>query len=330
MRRALAGLTLLVLAAAAEAQAPPSFREGVIAFEKKEWKNAEKAMRDAIAGNPKEVDGTVQISGQWFETYVPHYFLARSLAKLGRCQEALAEFAESERQGVTPAIGDFARHLESRDGCRPGGKGAKAPRVTSEVTVPFGEERIPPATTQTVPPPPETRANDAPRALLGSAIAGGTQLLQSSQRESGDRVAAARGVLENAMRAAKSLSSNASPADVELRARSVEQAVANLQVVRRIETRTRLTMAVDAYLRGNYAETARLLGDGEFGDRAAAAEAALFRAAARHALYRIGGQRDDALRQQVAMDLQHYRALRPGGHPDPRVFPPAFIAMTRR
>src|SRR5206468_2300561 len=105
-----------------------------------EWAEAEKAMREAIAGNPKETEGTVSIAGSWFETYVPHYFLARALAKEGKCQEALVEFAESERQGVTPSIPDFARYLKTRSGCRPEAKAEKPPREISVVEVPFGGE----------------------------------------------------------------------------------------------------------------------------------------------------------------------------------------------
>ena len=120
---------LLMLATMAQAQAPTSFREGVLAFEKKEWKDAERLMRETIAVNPKETAGTVSIAGSWFETYVPHYFLARALARQGKCEEALQEFAETERQGVTPTIPDFARHLQTRGGCKPHAKPAKPKEV---------------------------------------------------------------------------------------------------------------------------------------------------------------------------------------------------------
>ena len=63
---------------------------------------------------------------------------------------------------------------------------------------------------------------------------------------------------------------------------------------------------------------------------AAAGEAALLRAASRHALYRIGGAQDAKLLAQIARDLNEYRALRPGGRPDPRLFPPSFVAMAGR
>jgi tetratricopeptide (TPR) repeat protein len=240
----------LLIATSLYAQAPPSFREGVLAFEKKEWKNAERLMREAIAGNPKETEGTVSIAGSWFETYVPHYFLARALARQGKCAEALKEFEESERQGVTPTIPDFARHLQTRGGCKPQAKAAKPKEIVLETTVPFAED---------VAPAP------APVALDPNAA-----------------------------------------------------------------TRLRLRAAMNSYLHGRYAEALRVLTQSRFDDRAAAAEAALFRAASRHALYRSGGEKDGAAMKQIAEDIALYRALRPEGKPDPRVFPPGFIALLER
>lgn len=262
MRRSLP--LLLFFAVTLQAQAPPSFREGVIAFEKKEWKNAEKLMREAVAANPKESEGTVSIAGSWFETYVPHYFLARALARQGKCEEALVEFAETERQGVTGTIPDFARHLQTRGGCKPQAKAAKPKEIVFETTVPFGEEA--PAPVKAAPPIKTPTPVPVPKPTA--------------------------------------------------------------PVVDYAPTRQRLRAALNSYLHGRYDESARLLMQ-PFDDRAANAEAALLRAAARHALYRIGGEKDAALRAQIAEDLAVYRSLRPNAKPDPRVFPPGFIALTR-
>lgn len=251
-----------------DAQAPPSFRDGVMAFEKKEWAEAERLMREAVAGNPTETEGTVRIAGQWFETYVPHYFLARALAKQGKCAEALKAFAESERQGVTPAISDFKRHLDTRGGCKAAPK-PKTEKVVGEVVVPFGEEEL-----GTKTPIPATVV---------------------------------------------------APVRVPPRENVPETGTPD----RNLETRARLSAAVTAYLRGEYELTARLLSGAEPTDRTAAAEAALFRAAARYALYRSGGEQESALRDQMTRDVRRYRELRPNGKPDPRVFSPGFIALVR-
>jgi hypothetical protein len=264
-------LALFVLAAIAiEAQAPPSFREGVLAFEKKDWAIAERLMRETIAGNPNEVNGTVSIAGSWFETYVPHYFLARALAKQGRCSEALAEFAESERQGVTPAIPDFAAHLKTRDGCGSQSKKETKPKKVDVVVVPFEPEPVPKTTTHAPIELPQ------PKATTHAPI--------------------------------EPPPISPSPSN---------------------DTGTRLVAGIAAYLRGDYEQTTTLLSASKFTDRAAAAEAALFRAAARDALYRIGGSKSDALRRDVERDLKTYRQLNPNGHPDTRVFPPRFVAMVR-
>ena len=244
MRKALL-LALLLATATLNAQAPPSFAKGVLAFEKKEWPAAEQLMREAVAGNPKEVDGTVRIEGQWFETYVPHYFLARALAKQGKCAEALKHFEESERQGVTPAIPDFARHLNTRGGCKPAAAKGKGGKVLTEVVVPFGDEAPP---------------------------------------------------------------------------------TADPVVAPKVDIRQRLSSAVKSYLHGRYDESLRVLASVQL-EGPAAGEAALLRAANRHALYRIGGEKDAKLRAQIDSDLREYHQRRPNARPDPRMFPPAFVAM---
>jgi tetratricopeptide (TPR) repeat protein len=283
MRRSLL-LLAFPLALTIQAQAPSSFREGVLAFEKGEWAKAETAMRATIAVNPKEVEGTVSIAGSWFETYVPHYFLARALAKQGKCAEALKEFAESERQGVTPTISDFARHLSTRDGCGGQAKAAKPPREVTEVTVPFGEGEDVPATK------PEVGKPAVAKPPLAKPL--GTKPSVVPPRPS----------------------TASSPPSVDPRIAA---------------EKTRLSAAATDYLRGRYAEAVRQLDPAQFNDRAATAEAALLRAASQYALYRIGGEKDEALKREIDLDLQTYRALRGGAHPDPRVYPPSFVALTR-
>ena len=90
-----------------------------------------------------------------------------------------------------------------------------------------------------------------------------------------------------------------------------------------------LSAVMTEYVRGRYAEAVRLVDSTQPVDRTIAAEAALFRAASRHALYRIGGEKDETLKRAIELDLQTYRAFRGRELPDPRVFPPSFIAKTR-
>jgi hypothetical protein len=278
---------VLLLALSAHAQAPSTFKDGVLAFEKGEWAKAEQLMRETIAANPRESEGTVSIAGSWFETYVPHYFLARALAKQGKCAEALKAFAETERQGVTPSIPDFARHLRTRGGCKAASKEEKPKKVIGEVEVPFED----------VAPAPRGAPASEPAATPPSSR-------QGSSREAGRQDAGVAAGRVPALR---------------------EPALP----VPDLETRARLTTGIRAYLEGQYEVAVRVL-DGQPFPGAAAAEAALFRAAAREALYRIGGEQDDALRAAFENDLRSYRDARPARKPDPRIFPPRFIAMTER
>jgi tetratricopeptide (TPR) repeat protein len=277
-------LLALLLAVGAQAQAPAQFKEGVLAFEKGEWARAEKLMRETIAVNPRESEGTVSIAGAWYETYVPHYFLARSLAKQGKCDEALRAFEETERQGVTPAISDFARHLRTRGGCKPAAKAEKPPRVIGEVEVPFEDV----ATTTRGAPASQPAATPSATALPSRRPG-----RQDAGVAAGKDAGAPQGVIN-------------------------------------VETRARLITGIRAYLEGQYEVAVGVLDEKPFTDRAAAAEAALFRAAARDALHRIGGEKDDALRAAVETDLRIYRELRSKRTPNPRIFPPRFIAMAER
>jgi hypothetical protein len=269
-------LVALLAATFAQAQAPTTFKEGVMAFEKKEWANAERLMRETIAGNPNESEGTVQIAGAWYETYVPHYFLARALARQGKCAEALKHFAESERQGVTPAIPDFARHLNTRGGCKPAAKAAPKQKEIDAFEVPFEDVPVTPKKKDVVVAPKPDPVAPKPDVVPPKPTSDPVKPPQPSREQ--------------------------------------------------IEMRARLSAAVNAYLRGEYELATRMLND-PFADRTAAAEAALFRAASRHALYRIGGEKDATLRAQLKRDLAQYRSLRPGARPDARMFPPSFVAL---
>jgi len=266
------GVALVLFAAPLHAQAPTSFREGVLAFEKQEWSKAERLMRETIAANPTESEGTVSIAGQWFETYVPHYFLARALARQGKCAEALTAFAETERQGISPAIEDFARHLKTRGGC-------KGSREIS-IDVPLAGGTLPPkprATTSSTPIPPKKTPPITPPKSIAPAPPPKTPPSKPAVLDAG--------------------------------------------------TRAWLTTALTAYLRGQYADSVRLLSGKEPSDRDASAHAALIRAAAQHALYRMGGEQDASLRDAAVRELARYRSLLPGGRPDPRLFPPSLIAL---
>lgn len=90
-----------------------------------------------------------------------------------------------------------------------------------------------------------------------------------------------------------------------------------------------LVAGVDAYLRGDYAASVRILDGAEFDDERSRRHALLFRAAARHALFLLGHGRDRSLQTRAAADLRGYRQLQPQPSLDPRVFSPRFVQFAR-
>jgi hypothetical protein len=127
MTRRLAGLLGAVALAAlpasptARAQGEPSFldayKAGIDAVEAEDWPRAEGLMHTAIAGRAEEADRLIRHFH--LKPYLPHFYLGLALAEQGRCDEALASFAESARQGVVTGFGDEIAILRAREAsCR--------------------------------------------------------------------------------------------------------------------------------------------------------------------------------------------------------------------
>jgi len=79
-----------------------------------------------------------------------------------------------------------------------------------------------------------------------------------------------------------------------------------------------------AYFAADYPLTLRLLAKASFPDRRAAAQAALFRAAARMALYWRGADQNQSLLAAARKDIQEGRRMDPGLKVNARVFSPRF------
>lgn len=96
------------------------------------------------------------------------------------------------------------------------------------------------------------------------------------------------------------------------------------------DSSTRLRLAIQSYLRGQYQETTAILANAEMPDGVLKAQAALFRAAAQYASAALAGDKGVDASAKIASDLTIYRRLQPGGNPDPRVFSPAFISFVKQ
>jgi len=90
-----------------------------------------------------------------------------------------------------------------------------------------------------------------------------------------------------------------------------------------------LVRAAEAYFGGRYDEAAALLDRITGLSGRPAAQAHLLRAAARFALFRIGGEQDATLRQRILDDVAACRRVDPALAPDPEAFPPPFADLFR-
>jgi hypothetical protein len=90
------GVALLLVASAATADYKDDYRRGLEAQARKDWAEAARLMRAAIAERPQE-EGL--LSSGLLRRYTPHYHLGVALAELGDCRAAVEAFDSSERQG---------------------------------------------------------------------------------------------------------------------------------------------------------------------------------------------------------------------------------------
>lgn len=113
-----AAALLLLAAVPAAADFKQDYLKGVEALDKGNWAEAATLLRSAMAGESRE-NARIKFYGVRFEPYLVHFQLGEALARLGECREAIAQFDESERQGVIQGVGNLYDRLKaSRDRCR--------------------------------------------------------------------------------------------------------------------------------------------------------------------------------------------------------------------
>ncbi len=86
----------------------------------------------------------------------------------------------------------------------------------------------------------------------------------------------------------------------------------------------KLDQAVDAYFSGDYDTAIRLVSESSFRQRKARAHALLLRAAARYALFLLGGETDYALRGQATEDVVACKGIDSELTPEEDIFSPRF------
>ncbi|HEY6553043.1 MAG TPA: hypothetical protein VI669_06790, partial [Vicinamibacteria bacterium] len=82
-----------------------------------------------------------------------------------------------------------------------------------------------------------------------------------------------------------------------------------------------------AFFGGQYPQAVALLEGAERLPGRAGAQALMLRAAARHALYQIGGEKDAGLLASAQADARAARRLDPRAAPDPQAFSPRFVQV---
>jgi hypothetical protein len=105
-----AAVSVLLVSMPVRADYKSEYKDGVKAFEKKNYALAESKLRAAIETSPVSEE-KVRIYGMRFEPYLPHHYLGLTLAARGQCQQALNSFANASNQSVLSALrtgGEFS------------------------------------------------------------------------------------------------------------------------------------------------------------------------------------------------------------------------------
>jgi hypothetical protein len=355
-------LTLLALSASAglaSADYKDSYKQGVEAIEKSRWADAARLMQEAIASKSAEGE-TIRFYGQRFETYLPHFYLGLALFNSGDCVGALRSWAISESQGAVRKSEQYKTLTKNRGACEAKATPPK-PTPAAPATPPPGPDPAAVAQATQAAEAALKRADDAARAvaalqgdpLLGPAWSQDAALGPVQERAK-EALAAARAKLdagrkkpdlgqigearEAADRVAQQfdgLSSHAARRRTELSAASKPtppEPVAATPTATPIKgpPPPQLLAGARAFFGAQYAQTVALLAGADGLPGRAGAQSLMLRAAARHALYLIGGEKDSGLLSSAKADARASRRLDPLGAPDPQAFSPRFVELFKQ
>lgn len=362
---ALAVATLLAVSAPVHADYKDDYRKGVTAIDDKKWEEGIRLMRAALASQPKEGE-SVKLYGMRFEPYLPHYYLGYALYQTGDCTGAVAAWQASEDQGAIRKMSQYKQLVKHKDTCetrlaesKPTAKPAEATKEPTKEPTRAAEAR------PTGPDPAVVQARQSAEAEISRAQQAADRVvllsrdtglapLWSSDAALGGRQRQALEQLTNARArmdaATQKQDARALGEARELASRVTQQlesvhadGLARRQRLAQQQTPTpaktpdgpqvataapaELMQAARAYFAGDYRRAADTLAQVDYPAGRAAAQARLFRAAARYALFVTGGQKDDDLRKAAIADVLACRRLDAGLQPDPQAFSPRFIGF---
>jgi tetratricopeptide (TPR) repeat protein len=360
MRRPAILLFLLLAAVEARADYKDSYRKGMEALDRKRWDEVARYMREAIGENPTEGE-RIKLYGLRFETYLPHFHLGAAYLNLGNCDLATKSFETSRTQGAIRSHPKWPELLDGLKSCEGSGPAPKppspsaAPTTTPTTTMKAGPDAAQVAQAVQAAEGALSGAEESGRAVtqlaadprlsavwsrepdLGRAEAEGREALAAARaRLDAGRRGSDLGLLgdarEQATRARERLERVRSAA--ERKRESLQPTPAPAPPTTTLKAAEGVTPAdlmagAQAYFAGRYDEAVRLL-EPSVGLRGrAGVQAKLLRAAARHALYRAGGEKDAVLRRQAADDVTACRRADPSLVPDSAAFSPQFLDFFR-
>jgi hypothetical protein len=360
---AFVGTSALLWPAAARADYKDDFKAGRQAIDKSNWAEAARLMRAAASAQPKEGE-QVKYYGMRYETYLPQYYLGLALFNTGDCQGALEAWRASEAQDAIKKAKEYKDLVKNKGTCETRTAEAK-PTATTKPEATRTEAK--PEARPTGPDPAVaaarreaegelSRAQDAAERVAAlsrdatlAPIWAGDSALGGKQKQALDQLASARRGLETAQQkqdarafseARDGLARALQQLDAvrqEAEQRKLRLAQATPRPAKTPEGRPtavaaagpppELVQAARAFFGGDYRKTAESLANVEYPAPKTGAQARLFRAAARYALFVTGGQTDEDLRKMAAADVVACRALDPALVPDPQAFSPRFVAF---
>ena len=359
MRRPAVLAALLLLAGQAHADYKDSYRKGVEALDRKRWDDVVRHMREAVTDNPTEGE-RLKLYGLRFEVYLPHFYLGAAYLNQGHCDLAVKEFETSRSQGAIRSHPKYAELLDGLKSCE--GQQARVPPATPTPSAkPSGPDPAAVAQALQVAEGALARADESARALSGLAadpllkpVWSREPALGPAESEARDALAGARAKLEAGRRAPDlALLSEAREQAVRARDRleSVRQAAERRREAlartatssptpvsptpsptaagRRDAVPPELLAGAQAYFDGRYEDALRQLERANDAKGRAAAQLALFKAAAHYAQFRAGGEKDEGLRRRAAEAVSACRRADPSLAPDAAFFSPSFAEFFR-
>lgn len=322
--------SVLLLASPVAADYIDSYRRGLEAANKQSWADAMRFMRGALAEQPREGE-VIIFEGGRPEPYLPRYYLGLALFHTGNCVAARREWEKGkgaiQKSSFAKTVAKLDQDCQKR---APREAAASQSAAAVEADLRKAEKLA------------------AAVAMLGSSpqIAGEErQALEKDLRDVQERLTDARAKLEDGRR-------NANVGDIAKARELTQRATTDIEKARRkamthfaasrpgpaappptapapVRPPDELVSAAHAYFEGRYEDVVRTLAEVPDGPGPVAVQSYLLRAAARHALYALGGGKDNALLRAVTADVRTIRRLDPSFQPDAAAFSPRFRELFR-